>query len=76
VPAPSYDIIRDDPHAPGGGSRLCALAHSPQALIGYMHGGQCQQPQALAPYVQQDGGKVFRVAVDIGIEFRPEELQV
>jgi len=77
VPASTYDLIRSD-----RSNRLCNLAHSPQALIGGCLGPntgpqQQSQQQAVTAYVDpRDGSKMFKVSVDIGPEFRPEELQV
>lgn len=79
VSAPTYDLIRND-----RSDRMCNLAHSPQALLGsgaitqgMSPQGQGQPSQAMMAYVDpKDGSKTFRVSVDIGPEFRPDELQV
>jgi len=74
VSAPAYDQFRND-----RSSQVCNLAHSPQALIGSLGptGPGLHQPQAVTPFGDQsDGSKTFKVSVEIGPEFRPEDLQV
>ena len=67
VPAPMYDRIRESARAPNAHASQARHTSSAQARGGFQSG---------PTLTEEDGSKVYKITVDVGNEFTPQDLTV